>query len=196
MKIKIIRTPPIDPELGLEEGQIHIAKPCDKGCWVLGRGGEPAKLLIREYEILDRHDQEVPSGFYVMRGPDRLVVGLEISRGNPFRNARLPQLLRLALAEQARLRASWTDGDDREKWDWDTKLRVSMSKDMIRLVDADLEDGAPYPSLNETARKLSRVLESENILPVTTVRNVTRPFIEIVILIIKEPDASSAVPAA
>lgn len=147
------------------------------------------KVLNHEFEILDSADQEVPKGFYVVRGPDSVAVGLEIVRGNPFRNTRLQQLLDLALSEQVKLHGSWTDGDDKEKWDWSSKLRISMSKDIIQLIhgDSEEEDWERDPGLLEVGRQMNKVMETEVRIPITIIRDATRSFVEIVIRIIKEP---------
>lgn len=192
MKIQITRTPPLDPELGVQTGQIYTtvgskAQRRNDGCWILGKGGELVKVLSHEFEILDTADQEVPKGFYVVRCPDRVVVGLEIVRDNPFHNTRMQQLLNLALTEQAKLHAEWTDGDDLEKWGWETKLRVSMSGDISRQVNEDLEEYSERDlGLITASRQINKAMGTELRIPITVTRDVTRSFVEIVIRIIKD----------
>ena len=189
MKILITRTPPVDPELGIRKGQTHTTagSQLEGGCWILGRGGEPVKVLSDEFEILDPEEQGVPKGFYVVRGGDRVIVGLEIVRGNPFRNTRLKMLLHLSLSEQLKLHESWTDGDDREKWEWDSKMRLSMSSDIIHRVDEDLGEDDPKRGfgLHAIGRRMAKA--TGVMLPITVIKESTRSFVEVVIIIIKEP---------
>lgn len=196
MKIKVIQRPPVNPDLEIEEGNIYETVG-DKeegrggGVWILGRGGEPVKLIPSEFEILDPDaGSSVPGGFYVVRGPDGLTAGMELGKGKTFNLMKMQTLLNLFETERRALHESWTDGDDASKWDWDTSAHVSMSPDISKALLEQLSDKEKEDwNHNELVKRTQEACEHPDRpkvhrMPVL-VKDVCRSFVEMVATIEK-----------
>lgn len=162
MKIKIIQRPPVNPDLEIELGNIYETVGGKEerrggGVWILGKGGEPVKLIPREFEILDpEHSSKIPGGFYVVRGPDGITVGMELGKGGSFSLVKMQTLLNLFETERRALYESWTDGDDESKWEWETSAHVSMSPDIRTAILEQLSDKERSKWSNNELRSRTR----------------------------------------
>jgi len=181
MKIRLSKTPPVDPELGLRKGDQHETVGSKEsgrhdGVWILSKGGEPVKLLHDEYAILDpKHKKDIPGGCYVVRGPDRIVAGLELGKGKRFTEVKFKFLKNLAVSEQDDLLEGWASNP--KTISWRIKTRVSMSPDIAN----DLTEGE-----SQDIEFLQRRVEAATgaNFPVAVI-NASRTFVEIIIDIIK-----------
>lgn len=184
MRIKILTTPPVDPDCGIVEGQVYQTVGAEEegrsgGVWILAKGGEPVKLEHHEYQILSQNSDMVPRGFYVTRGPNEIAAGMELGRGKRFSFNRLKALHNLAEGERAKLRRTWLESEDRRKWTWTTKCRVSMSPDIASELTGDR---------NSSKRELQKCTLSAFEYPgekverwPVSVKDVCRSYVEILI---------------